>query len=676
MADLPVANHALFFGYYLDWTYAGNLRYQVISRVNTILIWDYYMGGNLAALDASFADAAASGKDIIFGPNAPPATTTITPEILAGLNIAAAYWSSVTSVYFDELSMSKTDMENFIDAFNTEVTNRGLTPVPIQINFTYNQITMGDGWQADNIDQVGLEAYVPSSEQDNDVLAFLNDRLDDLIAATTGYDIFYVVQGYLNSGWRDDNIEQLRLIQTTAYKRAYNDSNAFGLLVFCWDRNVTGSSALPECIRREHVRTYAAINGTFQHESLSCTPSAVDPCAPVVINALPFVDAAPLTVAEAAASQRWYRFTPTERLLLHWVNADPSQLPDAGPPALTPRQHGTGVYVGACDDLALLVDPKEWSGGYRRSILILQADITYQFLADVSGFTQGQVPPVSATKVVGGTDTVVIAGDHSIWVADGQFVRLRRYTYPTLSPNYEEGDDSAGIPIAGICMAAVATFPVPPPAVWVAHTTGLVRRVDIATGVTGAPFTGADSFAAGDDGGTRPLAVFQDGSGDLLLAYPDNPGTSFKRVTTTGVLVAQYTVPDANLYTTDLTGERSCWALGADDTTLYYLTRGDDDFPTKTVAAWDLATDTALPFTWSAGVSDTEVRWIEALPTGEFFGQLLIGTGLISRVDGLTANTLQTYPLAKAPSDTQGLIASLAVDGCSAYVNTQGQVPS
>lgn len=269
--SLPAPNHQMWFTYYLDDSLYGNFRNEIKNNVNAYLIWDYYFGADLTnKLDGSFKEAVADGKKIIFGPDFNPSGIEIGPNVIRGLDIAKNYWSNIDSVYFDEPALDKAGMEKFINDFNREVKNRGLPVKPIAINFTESQFTNNTGYQASNLDYVGLEAYIDSSLQnDPNLVTTLNNKIDQLKAKIGNRQIFIVVQGYNRNGaWT--NTESLKSIQAPPYLKAYNDPRVKWLLTFSYARP-GGTKELNSCIRTEHQRIYGAITGTNQPQEKSCS---------------------------------------------------------------------------------------------------------------------------------------------------------------------------------------------------------------------------------------------------------------------------------------------------------------------------------------------------------------------------------------------------------------------
>lgn len=267
---LPAPNHSLWFTYYLDDSLYGNFRNELGDTINAYLIWHYYMVAGPTALDNSFKDAVARGKNIIFGPDFSPADTTLRPSVDQGLDVAKNYWNNIVAVYFDEPSMDKAGVESLVNNFNSKVTARGLPLKPIAINFTESQILNGTGYQATNIDYVGLEAYVdPSLQNDSNLINILNGKIDQQKAIIGNRPMFIVIQGYdRNGAWT--NLESLKSIQVPAYLKSYNDPRMIGLFIFSYARP-GGTRELHSCIRNEHLHIWGAISGTTQPNSISCS---------------------------------------------------------------------------------------------------------------------------------------------------------------------------------------------------------------------------------------------------------------------------------------------------------------------------------------------------------------------------------------------------------------------
>lgn len=318
---LPAPNHPLWFTYYLDDSFYGNFRNELGDTVNSYLIWHYYMTAGTVELDNSFKDAVARGKNIIFGPDFSPADMTLRPSVDQGLDVAKNYWNNIVAIYFDEPSMNKAGVESLVNNFNSKVTARGLPLKPIAINFTESQILNGTGYQAVNIDYVGLEAFIdPSLQNDPNLVNILNGKIDQQKSIIGNQPMFIVIQGYNRTGGAWTNLESLKSIQTPPYLKSYNDARMIGLFIFSYARP-GGTRDLHSCIRNEHLRIWGAISGTAQPDSISCSgvsplpspspSSCSDNAATALISGLPGNlipgNAYPLTIRVTdTGNTRWY----------------------------------------------------------------------------------------------------------------------------------------------------------------------------------------------------------------------------------------------------------------------------------------------------------------------------------------------------------------------------------
>lgn len=272
MADLPAPLNSLRTLYHLDDSKSyGNQRAVVGTDTNTLLIWDYYFNDTVA-LDASFLDAINNfpTKQIIFGPNTAPTDTTLTAAALAGMAIAKNYWSSVTAIYFDEMSLTQAQMQALIVAFKAWETSNGLAHKPIWANFTIDQVVAQTASAATNIDVIGFELYTNAAQQDNPVVTtLLNTHISTALAFVVGRPFFVVAQGFdRNGAWT--NYDSLKNLQSSWWPTLYNNSNLQAVFIFSWLRP-GGTASLPFCIRNEQRRVLYAIAGRPQPSTISCT---------------------------------------------------------------------------------------------------------------------------------------------------------------------------------------------------------------------------------------------------------------------------------------------------------------------------------------------------------------------------------------------------------------------
>lgn len=274
MADLLPPTNSLLTLYHLDDSLLyGNQRAIVGNDTNTLLIWDLYFNNN-GALNNSFIDASINFplKGIIFGPNVSPTDTILSPAALSGLGVANGYWSQITAIYFDEMNLSKAQMESLIADYKAWETANGLAHKPIWANFTRDQYDGLTGYQATTIDVVGFELYQGAAQQNNPILTtLLQNSINTILALISGKQFFVVVQGFdRNGAWT--NYDTLKTIQSSWWPSLYNNPAFKAVFIFSWLRP-GGTASLPFCIRNEQRRVLYAISGAAQPSTISCDGS-------------------------------------------------------------------------------------------------------------------------------------------------------------------------------------------------------------------------------------------------------------------------------------------------------------------------------------------------------------------------------------------------------------------
>src|SRR3989344_3510385 len=284
--DLPNATHQIQFGYYKADSNYGNFSGEVSSYINTQLIEQQaFMRPPPDFNPQGFRDALQ--RTINNGQNLWVEMWTLkigTPAEKganwnAALDILSAYWNSIDVIYLaDEPGWDKAATEAVVNEWKNRLSSRGLASKPIAINFTDQEILNQTGYQATNLDIVGIEAYVdPSSQNNPSVVSLLNTSLDQQISRVGSRQKFIVIQGYNRNGnWT--NINSLKSIQTPAYLKAYNNPSVIGLFIFSHGREdatigAYDSRSLDPCIKTEHKRIWGAISGTAQPTSIACSGS-------------------------------------------------------------------------------------------------------------------------------------------------------------------------------------------------------------------------------------------------------------------------------------------------------------------------------------------------------------------------------------------------------------------
>ncbi len=289
MADLPApTTPGKQFAYLLDWSsFYGNDRAAIAGVVNTYVVGPAAFTQDTAGradMDASLADAVASGKTVIYAPMFSGNDAVLSADDLLALDVAAPYFvsNSVGGAAFDEPGGSSGD-QAFVEAqlasWSAALSDRTLTPVPVWVNFSGTALRTQTGKNAAGIDMMGFEAYLdPSLQNQPNIAALMTAEVQALKlivdATSPGRDKYMIVQGYNRNGaWT--NIESLRNIQTPPYLESYNDATCIALWVFSWLRP-GGTKDLPDCIRTEHERIWGAINSTTQPATINCsTPPPV-----------------------------------------------------------------------------------------------------------------------------------------------------------------------------------------------------------------------------------------------------------------------------------------------------------------------------------------------------------------------------------------------------------------
>lgn len=253
---LPLPNHEMWFGYYHVDSQYGDFKDEVKEYTNVqIILEESFIRDDLneaGKLQEAMRETQELGHKIIYG---------MGKESLwdRGIDAARPYWDDITFIYLaDEPTWNKTEVEETIERFSARVSSLGLARKEIAINFTYDQIKNKTGYQASNLDIIGIEAYLDSRDQNNDPVLKLRNIVQELQTLIGNKKHFIVLQGYDRNGtWT--NMGSLRDIQSLAYDVAYQNTNTIGLLVFSWAR--PGGSKQYPILQNEHRTIASAILG-------------------------------------------------------------------------------------------------------------------------------------------------------------------------------------------------------------------------------------------------------------------------------------------------------------------------------------------------------------------------------------------------------------------------------
>lgn len=279
--SLPSPNHEMLFGYYHVDSQYGDFKDEVKDYTNTQIILEEswirsptVTNEDIQKLNDAFNESIDLGHKIVYLPAKDPSNWN------QSINLVKPYWQNIEFIYLaDKPSWDKTTTENQINNFKQLVSTAGLTPKQIAIKYTPAQILNGNGYQASNLDIIGLEAYVDSNLQDSaNLVETLNRQLDQLKQKTGSKKIFFVIQAYdRNNTWR--NLDSLVSIQTPPYLKAYNDSRVIGLFAFSYAR--PGGTRDNSILKQAHQAIGEKILGRTENnntvDNSSIVTKSIDP---------------------------------------------------------------------------------------------------------------------------------------------------------------------------------------------------------------------------------------------------------------------------------------------------------------------------------------------------------------------------------------------------------------
>ncbi|MEK7138657.1 MAG: pilin [Patescibacteria group bacterium] len=260
-APLPAPNHQMWFGYYHVDSQYGDFKTEVKDYTNIQIILEEswirppdITNLDIAKLNEAFDESIGLGHKIVYMPSKNSANWD------QSINFAKPYWNYIEFIYlYDEPGWNKGTTEQQISNFKQLISAAGLSQKPIAINYTSAQILNGDGYQAGNLDIVGIEAYMDVSQQNsNKLVEDLNKQIDQQKQKIGNKKIFIVIQAYDRNGtWT--NLNSLISMQTPPYLKAYNDSRVIGLFAFTYAR--PGGTKDNGILKESHQTIWNAISG-------------------------------------------------------------------------------------------------------------------------------------------------------------------------------------------------------------------------------------------------------------------------------------------------------------------------------------------------------------------------------------------------------------------------------
>jgi hypothetical protein len=234
--EISVPTHPMWYGYYHVNAQYGNFFNDVKNYTNTtIILQNSFLRVDLKEIEKyrdAFKLAIANNQYIILG-----LSNDYDNAWDDAFVNAKDYWNKVDLIYLaDEPGWNKDETENKIRELKHKMYDLGLQNKSIAINYTNDQIIDGTGWQANNLDVVGFEAYVNASSQNNgNLIQKLTTQIQTAKEKIGSKPMFIVIQAYDRNGeWT--NLDSLKDIQTVAYQKAFDDSNVLGLLLFSYAR--------------------------------------------------------------------------------------------------------------------------------------------------------------------------------------------------------------------------------------------------------------------------------------------------------------------------------------------------------------------------------------------------------------------------------------------------------
>src|SRR3989344_2626988 len=258
---LPAPNHPMWFGYYHVDSQYGDFKNEIKDYTNIQIILEEswirpptVTNLDIQRLNEAFDESIELGHKVVYMPAKDPNNWN------QSVNLAKPYWNQIEFIYlYDEPGWNKGTTEQQISNFKQLVSAAGLSQKQIAINYTSAQILNGDSHQANNLDIVGIEAYMDISQQNSaNLVSDLNKQLDQLKQKTGNKKLFIVIQAYdRNGAWT--NLDSLISIQTPPYLKAYNDSRVIGLFAFSYAR--PGGTKDTSILKQSHREIWAAING-------------------------------------------------------------------------------------------------------------------------------------------------------------------------------------------------------------------------------------------------------------------------------------------------------------------------------------------------------------------------------------------------------------------------------
>jgi hypothetical protein len=199
---------------------------------------------------------------------------------------------------------------------------RGLRHPQLGVTMSYQA---KDGLLTDELDWVGLEAYLDSAHQnksETEIRTLLRDQLKKQAERMLrpGHKVVVVLQAYArNGGWT--NMQSLAWVQNAGYtlaKEIFGD-RCIALKLFSW-RRPTGTWSLPDAIRNEHRLQWSDLVLGSEWPTIPEVPVSTDPKAEDYVDmdrAWAFADNMHAVLQELI----WYGARHFERVLAHCPNS-------------------------------------------------------------------------------------------------------------------------------------------------------------------------------------------------------------------------------------------------------------------------------------------------------------------------------------------------------------------
>jgi len=176
----------------------------------------------------------------------------------AALRVAKPFWPHISLLdVMDEPDLKQSAMRALIGDLKRMLVVRGLPIKPIGAVFSHQGIVYGNGWQAPNLNWIGVEAYVdpPGGTQAQNLTALRRKMKGYFSRLPAGKPLLVVGQAYSrNYLWK--SIPNLVALQRPTYDLAKADPRVFALRWFSYARP-SGAMEYPGVLA-EHRRIAAS----------------------------------------------------------------------------------------------------------------------------------------------------------------------------------------------------------------------------------------------------------------------------------------------------------------------------------------------------------------------------------------------------------------------------------